>query len=282
VTVTSYARPYVSTDAGALAGAVVLRPSTAVDRLPPIKGEPAVIADRAQEQHRILVGRLRALGVTVHEIQPQTESATESLVADCAIVLPDGAVIARPSQIERRSEVATVEKHLTELGIPIVGRIEAPGLLDGTDVALAPGRVFVGVPRAGAGLRRRSNELGRKQLEAIVTRMGFGVVELAVANDVPRLRDVFSVIASDTVVAAPDRVDLVAAAGMRVIEVPRGEELAAGVLTLGERRVLTNVRFRESVALLRRAKITVEAFDLWEFGKAGFGPCALALPVKRG
>jgi dimethylargininase len=281
VTVSSYARPYVSSDAGALAGAVVLRPSAAVDRLPPIKGEPAVIADRAQEQHRILTGRLRALGVTVHEIEPHTQSATESLVADCALVLPNGALIARPSQIERRAEVATVEQHLAELGIPVAGRIEAPGLLDATDVAIAPGRVFVGVPRPGAGLRRRSNELGRKQLEAIVTQQGFSVVELPVANDVVRLRDVFSVIGADVAVAAPDKVDLVAAAGMRVIEVPRGEELAAGVLTLGERRVLANVRFRESIALLRRAKIAVEAFDLWEFGKAGFGPFALALPVKR-
>ena len=282
MTVNSYARPYVSTDAGALAGAVVLRPSSAVDRLPPIKGKPAVIADRAQEQHDVFTGRLRALGVSVHELPAQTESATESLVADCAIVLLGGAVITRPSQLERRGEVATIERHLGELGIPIAGRIEAPGLLDATDVALAPGRVFVGVPRPGAGLRRRSNELGRKQLEAIVTQQGFSVVELPVANDVLRLRDVLSVVASDVVVAAPDKVDLVAASGMRVIEVPRGEEMAAGVLTLGERRVLANVRFRESVALLRRAKIAVEAIDLWEFGKAGFGPFALALPVKRG
>ncbi|HTD37982.1 MAG TPA: hypothetical protein VK669_10740 [Candidatus Limnocylindrales bacterium] len=281
MTVKSYAAPYVSSDAGALAGALVLRPSAAVDRLPPIKGEPSPIADRAIEQHGIFTGRLRALGVAVHEIAPHTESATESLIADCAVVLPNGAVIARPSQIERRAEVAAVEKHLAELGIPIAGRIEAPGLLDATDVAIAPGYVFVGVPRAGAGLRRRSNELGRKQLEAIAVQQGFTVVELAVANDVPRLRDVFSVVGSETVVAAPDRVDLVAVTGMRVIEVPRGEELAAGVLTLGERRVLANLRFRESVGLMRRAKIAVEAIDLWEFGKAGFGPFALALPFKR-
>ncbi len=282
VTVKSYAAPYVSTDAGALAGALVLRPSTAVDRLPPIKGEPSPIADRAQEQHGIFVRTLRDHGVTVHEMAPVSESATETLVADCAIVLPQGAVIARPSQIERRAEVGAVEKQLAELGIPIVGRIEAPGLLDATDVAVAPGRLFIGVPRAGAGLRRRSNELGRRQLEAFATQQGFSMVELPVANDVPRLRDVFSLVASDTVIAAPDRVDLVAATDLRVIEVPRGEELAAGVLALGERLVVANLRFRQSVAILRKAKITVEAIDLWEFGKSGFGPFSLALAVKRG
>jgi len=281
VTVKSYAAPYVSSDAGALAGAVVLRPSAAVDRLPPVKGEPSPIADRAQEQHAILVRTLRDRGVTVHEMAPVTEAATETLVADCAIVLPHGAVIARPSQIERRAEVGAVEKQLAELGIPIVGRIEAPGLLDATDVAVAPGRLFVAVPRGGAGLRRRSNELGRRQLDAIASQHGFTMVELPVANDVPRLRDVFSLVASDTVVAAKDRVDLVAATDLRVIEVPRGEELAAGVLALGERFVIANLRFRESVAIMRKAKIAVEAIDLWEFGKAGLGPFSLALAVKR-
>ena len=69
---------------------------------------------------------------------------------------------------------------------------------------------------------------------------------------------------------------------LRVVEVPRGEEFAAGVLALGEGRVLANLRFRESLAMLRKAKIAVEAIDLWEFGKAGFGPFSLVLAVKRG
>ena len=282
MTVKSYAAPYVPTDAGALAGAIVLRPSAAVDRLPPIKGEPSPIADRAREQHGILVRTLRDRGVTVHEMDPVSESATEVLVADCAIVLPHGAIIARPSQIERRAEVVAVEKRLAHVGIPVIGRIEAPGLLDATDVAVAHERVFVGVPRSGAGLRHRSNELGRKQLAAIVSQQGYRVVELPVASDVPRLRDVFSVVGAGTVVAAPDRVDLTGVEGLQVVELPRGEEYAAGVLALGERRVIANLRFRESIAIMRKAKIAVEAIDLWEFGKAGYGPFALVLAVKRG
>ena len=282
MTVKSYSSPYVSTDAGALAGVVVLRPSAAVAQLPPIKGEPSPIAERAQEQHDVLVRTLRDRGVTVHDMAPVSESATECLVADCAIVLPHGAIVARPSQIERRSEVVAIERHLAEIGIPVIGRIEAPGLLDATDVAVGKDRIFIGVPRPGAGLRRRSNELGRRQLEALVSQRGYTVVELAVANDVPRLRDVFSVVGAETVVAAPDRVDLVAASGLNVIEVPRGEEYAAGVLATGERRVIANLRFRESIAIMRKAKLTVDAIDLWEFGKAGYGPFALVLAVKRG
>ncbi|HEX3551104.1 MAG TPA: hypothetical protein VHT53_12045 [Candidatus Elarobacter sp.] len=281
MTVKSYARPFAASDAGSLVAALVAHPSAALDLLPPIKGEPSPIAARAQEQHAVFVRTLRDRGVEVHEVRPAAESPTQSLVADCAVLFPDGAVIARPSQIERRAEVAAIEKHLAELGVPILGRIEAPGLLDATDVAVAPGRVFVAVPRVGAGLRRRSNEMGRKQLEAIATHQRYAVVELPVEPDVVRLRDVFSVVGTDVAVAAPDRVDVVAAKDLRIVAVPRGEELAAGVLALGDRRVLANLRFRESIALMRKAKIAVEAIDLWEFGKAGFGPFALALAVKR-
>jgi dimethylargininase len=282
VIVKTYAAPFCSSDAGALVGAVVLRPSTAVDRLPPLQAEPSPIAERAKEQHAILVRTLRDRGVQVTEIEPRTESPTESLLADCAVLLRDGAVIARPSQLERRGEVAAVEKHLAELGIPIVGRIEAPGLLDGSDVVVASDRVFLGVSRPGGGLRPRSNELGRKQLELIAAQQGYGSVELAIGSDVPRLRSVFNLVAADTAIAAPEKVDLVAASGLQIIEVPRGEEFAAGVVAFGERRVIANLRFRESIALLRKAKITVESIDLWEFGKAGYGPFSLVLAVKRG
>lgn len=280
--VKSYQAPYSSFDAGALAGAVVMRPATAVDRLPPIKGEPWPIGERAKEQHAILVRTLGDRGVTVRELEPQSESPAESLIGDCAIVLSKGAILTRPSQTERRAEVAVVERCLAELGIPVVGRIAAPGLLDATDAAVAPDRIFVGVPRAGAGQRARSNELGRRQLEALAAGLGYRVVELAVAPDVVRLRNVFNVVAADTVVAAPERVDLVAATDLRVIEVPRGEEAAANVLAFGERRVIANLRFRESIALMRKAKLSVEAIDLWEYGKAGYGPNALVLAVKRG
>jgi dimethylargininase len=175
-----------------------------------------------------------------------------------------------------------VEAALTALGIPIVGRIQAPGLLDGGDVVLAGDRAFVGVPRPGAGLRPRSNELGRRQLAALLEAANIRVVELATAPHVSRLRDAFNLVAADAAVAAPERVDLVPVTGLQIIEVVRGEEAAAGLLAFGERRAIVNLRFRESIKLLRAAKVAVEAIDLWEFGKAGVLPFQLVLPTKRG
>ncbi|MFN2460089.1 MAG: hypothetical protein ABR591_05325 [Candidatus Velthaea sp.] len=274
--------PFVAHDAGTLAGAVVVRPSAAVYRLEPLKGEPSPIAERALEQHAILLGTLRYYGVAVTELDPADHTPAESLVADCAIVLPKGVILTRPSRVDRRAGTQRVEAALAALGVPVIGRVEAPGLLDACDVALGGDTLYVGVPRSGAGLRPRSNELGRRNLEELAAAQGLRTVELALAPDVLRLRNVLSFVARDTVVAATERVDVVPLANLNVVQVVRGEEFAAGVLAFGERRVLANLRYRESIALLRKAKVAVEAIDLWEFGKAGAGPFSLVLAAKRG
>ena len=274
--------PFVTSDAGVLAGAVVLRPSTAVDRLVPIHGEPSPIAERAIEAHGVLVRTLRDRGVAVTVLQPVLGTPAEALVGDLAIVLAQGAVITRPSSVERRAGTGAVETALVQLGIPILGRIVAPGLLDAADIALTAETAYVGVPVAGAGLRARSNALGRAQFAEYSAAAGLRTIELALAPSVLRLRNVLSFVAADTALVAPEQLDIAALSGLRLVEVPLGEEYAAGVLALGERSVLTNLRFRESLMRLRKAKISVEAIDLWEFGKAGAGPFSLVLPTKRG
>lgn len=281
VTPKLFEAPFVTHDAGVLAGAVVLRPSTVVDRLVPIQGEPSPIGERAIEQHGILVRTLRDRGVAVTVLEPVLGLPAESFVGDLAVIVAQGAILARPAAVEQRAETAVIETAFEQLGIPILGRIAAPGLLDAADVAVAGETLYVGVPRAGAGLRARSNALGRSQLAAIVSAQGLRIFELALAPSVLRLRNVFSFVSRDTVVVAPGRVDTAPLSGLRLIEVPLGEEYAAGVLALGERRVIANLRFRESLAQLRRAKIGVEAIDLWEFGKAGAGPFSLVLATKR-
>jgi dimethylargininase len=281
VTSKLFEAPFVSHDAGVLAGAVVLRPATSVDRLVPIAGEPSPIAERAIEQHGILVGTLRDRGVQVTVLEATAGTPCEAFVGDTAILIAQGAILARPSVVERRAEVGSVQTALEGLGVPIVGRIVAPGLLDAADVTLAGETLYVGAPNAGSGLRARSNALGRSQLAALAAAHGLRMVEVPCAPTVLRLRNVLSFVGRDTVVVAPERLDVGALSGLQLIELPLGEEYAAGVLALGERRVIANLRFRESLARLRKAKITVEAIDMWEFGKAGAGPFSLVLATKR-
>jgi dimethylargininase len=203
------------------------------------------------------------------------------------VLFADGAFLMRPSDVRRRAEVAMLEEVLERANIPVVGRIEAPGLLDGGDVLLAsktlyvarskPRQAEIGIP---AGLH--GNALGRAQLADYARSKQLAVVEVAIAGEVPRLRSVASLVDEGTLLFAPGLVDAGAFSDLQTIEVPRGEDFGAGVLALGNRRVIANLRFRQTIPLLRKAKFAVDAIDLWEFGKIGVTPASLALAIKRG
>jgi N-dimethylarginine dimethylaminohydrolase len=132
------------------------------------------------------------------------------------------------------------------------------------------------LPAFGSG-----NAHGREQLAAYARSLGLRVVEVALSSAARRLRSVAALIDPKTVLVASEIVDAAAFAGFERIDVPRGEDYGAGVLALGNRRVLANLRFRTLLPLLRAAKIGVEAIDLWEFGKVGATPSLLVLALKR-
>ena len=258
---------------------VVVEPGAALDAVGPLHGEPSPIVSRAKEQHTILIRTLRDYGVRVHPLGVDDDSGEATFVGDCALVVEPGAVLLRPHRIERRREIVAVEAKLEQLGIPIVGKIEAPGLLDGGDVVVVGDTACVGVPKN----KPRSNALARNQLASLLGSFGIKVVELALDESIRRLSDVFSAVADDMIVAAPDFVDVAPLKDKaQIVAIPRGDEYGSSLLTLAPRRVIANLRFRVALPMLRKAKIEVAAIDLWEFGKVGGGPPALVLPLKRG
>jgi len=280
------AAPFVRGDSGALRAAFVVPPSAALAAVAPTHGESNAIVERAFEQFELFAARLRAFGVKVIRLETPSPSPLASLAADCAVVFEEGAFMMRPSDLTRRAAVAGVEAALASASVPIVGRIEAPGLLDGGDVLLGPDAVFMGVAtrrQAETGIPgfAHGNAFGREQLAAYAATKGRKTVDVAMAAEVRRLRSVASFVDAETILYAAGLLDGAAFAGLRTIVAPRGEDYGAGVLTLGPRRVLTNLRFRETIPLLRKAKLFVDAIDLWEFGKVGATPSTLALALKR-
>jgi dimethylargininase len=278
--------PFISGDAGALRAVFVVPPSAALAAVAPTHGESNAIVERAVEQFELFASRLRAFGVNAIRLETPSPSPLASLAADCAVVFEEGAFLMRPSDLTRRAAVAGVEAALASAGVPIVGRIVAPGLLDGGDVLLGPGSLFMGVAtrrQAEAGIPgfAHGNAFGREQLAAYAATKGRKVVDVAMAAEVRRLRSVASLVDTETILFAAGLLDGDAFAGLKTIVAPRGEDYGAGVLTLGPRRVLTNLRFRETIPLLRKAKLFVDAIDLWEFGKVGATPSTLALALKR-
>jgi dimethylargininase len=251
-----------------------VRPNPSIERTGARIGEPGAIYVRALEQHESLRSTLEYFGVETIVLASHASDPYEVSAGDSAVVFEDGAVMMRPTAMSRRAEADRMQAEFAVLDVPLAGHIASPGLLDGNDVILVGETAFVGVGSRG-------NDAGRAGFAKLAAARGYRVVEVQLAPDVVSLRSVAGAVAKDTIVLGAGKADVGAFSGFRTIVLERGEELAAGVLCLGERHVLADIRYRTSLARMRRAGITVESIDLYEFTKLGIAPSMLALALKR-
>lgn len=264
----------IASATGTLRAALLAAPSASIENARTLPGEPAPVYTRAREAHAVLRKTLEYFGVECVVLDPVGDDPFDVSVCDAAVLFEDGALIMRPSAMSRRDETERIEAAFARIDIPIAGHIESPGLLDGGDVLLVARTAFVGV---GA----RGNALGRRGFAAVAQAHGYRVVEVQLAAGAPMLRCVVSAVAKDTIAISGDCVDAHAFSGFKTIQLECGEALGAGVLCIGERHVIADVRYRTAPARLRKAGIAVEGIDLYDFEKIGLAPSMLALALKR-
>jgi|SRR5579884_1316439 len=271
----SFGPRLIARPTGALRAAVLVAPSPAIEEARPLPGEPNAVHRRAAEQQNILIKTLAYFGCDATLLDAHTTDAYASAVVDATIVFENGAVMMRPSAMSRRPEVAWLENEFMRRDIPIAGHIAAPGLIDGSDVLMAGNTAFIGVTK-------RNNALGRSGFAQIAKAHGFDAIEVRVADTVASLRAVAGIVAADEVVLAPpELIDHAAFAGFKTYLTQRGDEVGAGVLNLGDRHVLADIRFPKIIDTLRRAGTTVEVIDLYDFARIGLTPSMLVADIKR-
>jgi dimethylargininase len=264
----------VGSPTGTLRAAILVKPTPSIERAKPVPGEPGAVYSRALEQHAILRKTLEYFGVESVLFDPHGEDPYEASAGDAAVVLEDGAMLMRPTPMARRGEADRMESEFAHIDIPLAGHISAPGLLDGGDVLLAGNTAFVGIGGRG-------NALGRNGFSQAAIAHGYRVVDVKLAPGAPCLRSIAGAVAKDTIVLSPGLVDASAFAGFKTIFVESGEDLAAGVLPIGEHHVIAEMRYRTSLRALRKAGVVVESLDLYEFTKVGITPSLLVLALKR-
>ena len=118
-------------------------------------------------------------------------------------------------------------------------------------------------------------------LRDILSASNYTVVDVPVDPSVRRLSSVLALVDDGLAIVAPNRIDQTALPNVRFIETPHGDEYGAGVLVLGARHVLADLRYALANKVFKKNKIVVEAIDLYEFTKIGIGPSALVLAVSR-
>src|SRR3954471_2074833 len=255
-------------------------------------GDPAagflrpVDLDRARHEHAALVETLDSLGVIVHELGAETEDPDLVYVFDPLLVADGGAIALRPGKPNRAGEPSVVEAWTVAAGIPTVGRIEAPGTIEGGDTFwLRPDLLCI-------GRSLRTNEHAARQLASIVggdVRV-FDVPYWKGPDELVHLLSVISPVADDIAVVFLSLLPaglhaLLMELGVRLVEVPEDEyaTLACNVLAVRPGVVVVADGNPATRRGLEAAGCEVHAVEVGEVGGNGSGGVTcLTRPILRG
>jgi dimethylargininase len=226
--------------------------------------------DRARLQHDGYEGCLRALGCTVHRLPASPDLPDSVFVEDCAIVLDELAVMARPGAASRRAETAAIEAALASFR-PL-GRIELPGTLDGGDV-LRVGRTLL------VGVSSRTNAAAIDQLGRLVGPVGYSVGAIEVRGCL-HLKSAVTEVAPDTLLVNRAWLPEDAVRGFDCIEIDPAEPFAANALRIGDALVYSSA-FPRTRERLESCGVRVHLVDVSELAKAEGAVTCCSLIVEN-
>lgn len=119
--------------------------------------------DRTVQEHEAFRAILEEAGCEVLAAGPDEPGVLDAIFAyDPSIVTDAGAVLLRPGKALRLPEVELAERSYAELGIPVIGRVEAPGTVEGGDT------LWLDETTLAVGRGYRTNDEGIAQLRAIL------------------------------------------------------------------------------------------------------------------
>jgi N-dimethylarginine dimethylaminohydrolase len=239
----------------------------------------------AQREHDAFVELLAGLGPMVHELGVESDSPDLVYLFDPLLVSDGGAIPLRAGKPSRRGEELVVESWVNAHGIPTLGRIEAPGTIEGGDsLWLRPDLLCI-------GRTMRTNEAGARQLAALAggdVRV-FDLPYWRGPADLIHLLSVISPVADDLAVVylplLPVGIwQLLGELGIRLIPVPDDEfpTLGCNVLAVRPGAVILAEGNPVTTAALAAAGCEVHTYPATEIGLNGSGgPTCLTRPLRR-
>ena len=207
---------------------------------------------------------------------------------DASIATDKGIIICRMGKVGRMNEPGASLKVYEKAGIPILGKIQSPGTVEGGDVAwldqntLAIGRTY------------RTNAEGIRQMRALLAPCGVNVVEVQLPHykgpsDVFHLMSIFSPVDKNLAVVYSPLMPIVfreelIQRGYQLIEVPdtEFESMGCNVLAIAPRTCMIVKGNNITKQRLQEAGCTVLEYDGIEISyKGGGGPTCLTRPLWR-
>ncbi len=243
--------------------------------------------DAARREHAGLVETLTRLGTTVHVLEAETADPDLVYVFDPMLIADGGAIPLRPGKPNRSGEPDVLEAWTRARGIPTLGRIDAPGTVEGGDTFwLRPDLLCI-------GRSLRTNDDGAWQLANIAGGDGdvrvFDVPYWKGPAELVHLLSVISPVADDVAVVFLPLLPaglhaLLADLGIRLVEVPEEEYPTLGCNVLAVRPGVVVVAEGNPITRRRMdaAGVEVHPIPLREVGENGSGGVTcLTRPVLR-
>lgn len=207
---------------------------------------------------------------------------------DASIATDQGMIICAMGKEGRKWEPEAQYQSFKAHNIPVLGKIESPGSLEGGDVA------WLNTTTLAVGHSYRTNEEGIRQLKAILSPIG---VELIVADlphykgpqDVFHLMSILSPVDKDLAVIYPPLMPIrfrkqLINLGYRFVEVSEAEfeSMGCNVLAIGPRKCIMVEGNPRTQLALEKAGCEVLTYSGQEISiKGGGGPTCLTRPLNR-
>ena len=226
------------------------------------------------------------------EILPMPD--TDGLSLDClycrdaSIATDHGMILCRMGKPAREGEPADHKAFYKALGMPILGSIEAPGTLEGGDVA------WLDTNTLAVGHTYRTNASGIEQLRGLLNPRGIEVITADLPHfrgpaDVFHLMSILSPVDRDLAVVYSPLMpiafrNMLLDRGFTLVEVPEEEydSLGCNVLALAPRKCLMAEGNPKTEAALKAAGAEVITYAGSEISlKGGGGPTCLTRPYLR-
>jgi N-dimethylarginine dimethylaminohydrolase len=242
----------------------------------------------AEAEGRDLENILTDHGIAVKHL-PRSGSVTIDSIycRDASILTDKGAILCRMGKKERRGEQEEIAKQYTKLEIPVLGRVEAPGIIEGGDAC------WLDEHTLAIGRGYRTNDAGISQLR-ILASDNFEVIEVPLPHfkgpsDVFHLMSILSPLGSDLLAVYSPLLpvkfrEFLLFRNFKLLEIPGSEfeSMACNILTLAPGKCLVLEGNPITRKRLENFGILVIEYKGNEISHKGAGgPTCLTRPLTR-
>jgi N-dimethylarginine dimethylaminohydrolase len=245
--------------------------------------------DIALREYESFLSIIKRSGAEIHSLPEEASVNMDSIYCrDASIATNRGMIICNMGKEDRKNEPAAEKSAFDAAGIPVLGMINAPGTIEGGDVA------WLDENTLAVGHTYRTNEEGIKQLTDLLNPLSVKVIVAVLPHykgpsDVFHLMSILSPVDTNLALVYSPLMpivfrNLLLQLGYRLIEVPDSEfeSMGCNVLALAPGECLMVDGNPRTKAALVKAGCTVQVYKGDEISiKGGGGPTCLTRPIYR-